>query len=230
MHAQNNVGAAIGCAGRLAEGVVLLEASLELALRRDAQEHVARSYTNLASICISNYSLDAAREYLDVGLGYCAERDLDTWQLSLESEAAQADLTTGRWDDALLRCERMLQNPRGSAVIRVTALWVRGIIEIRRALPGAAADLANAHSLATRLQDPQSRIPVASARAEAAWTHGKLAAADTEIDRIWPLAVQTGQRWWLGELAWWSFTRGPPVDWAAVDLRAARPDVGRPMG
>jgi len=208
MHAKNNVGAAVGCSGQLSAGVRLLEASLELALRNDAQEHVARSYTNLASICVSNYALEAAAEYLDAGVAYCAERDMDLWQLSLESEAAAADLATGRWNGALARCDRMLRNPRGSAVNRVTALWVRGIVEMRRGSPGASAHLAEAHTLATRLQDPQSRIPVASARAEAGWTSGKFSSANTEIDRIWPLAVRTGQRWWLGELAWWSVLAG----------------------
>jgi len=208
MHAQNNVGAAMGCSGQLAAGVQLLQASLELALRQDAQEHVARSYTNLASICVSNYSSEAAQQYLVAGLAYCAERDMDMWQLSLESEAAAAALASGNWDDALLRCDRMLQNPRGSAVIQVTALWVRGIVEMRRGLPGATAHLADANTLATRLQDPQSRIPVACARTEAEWTRGKLASVTTEIDRIWLLAVQTGQRWWLGELTWWSSRSG----------------------
>lgn len=88
--------------------------------------------------------------------------------------------------------------------MRVTALWVRGIIETRRGLPAATEHLTEAHTLALRLQDPQSRIPVASARAEAAWTAGKFAVAGAEIGRIRQLAERTGQRWWLGELAWWA--------------------------
>ncbi|MET0864601.1 MAG: AAA family ATPase, partial [Nakamurella sp.] len=207
MHAQNNVGAAIGCAGQLTQGVEILEASLELALRRDAQEHVARSFNNLASICISNYSLQAAQEYLTAGIGYCAERDLDTWRLSLESEAVTADLAAGRWDAGVVRCKRILQQS-SSDVVRVSALWVLGTIELRRGLPGAAAHLSDAHTLAIRLQDPQSRIPVASARAEAAWTHGEFAGARMEINRTWQLATETGQRWWLGELSWWSLLAG----------------------
>ena len=81
---------------------------------------------------------------------------------------------------------------------------------MRRGLPGSAAHLDEANLLATRLQDPPSRIPVAATRAERAWTQGT--SGQWEIDRIWPLAAQTGQRWWLGELAWWAFVAGnqPP--------------------
>ena len=208
MHAQNNVGTAIGCAGRLAEGRALLEASLDLALRRDEQEHVARAFTNLASIGVSNQSLDAARVHLDAGIAYCTERDLDVWVLSLESEAAVADLASGDWDSSLQRCDRILDNRHGSAVIRVTALWVSGLIGMRRGSPDAAAHLDEAHALATRMEDPQNRVPVTCARAEAAWTLDRLSTVRAEIDRVRSRVATCDHGWWIGELAWWSMLSG----------------------
>jgi DNA-binding CsgD family transcriptional regulator len=60
------------------------------------------------------------------------------------------------------------------------------------------------------MHDPQTRIPVALARAEAAWMQGSFAASRAEVDRVFQLAVQCDHGWWLGEVAWWSTLSGPP--------------------
>jgi len=78
VHALNNVGAA-HLASQREHGWDLLERSLRLALEHGFEEHAARAYGNLASgaICLRDYL--RAKGYLEAGLAYCAEHDLDSW-------------------------------------------------------------------------------------------------------------------------------------------------------
>jgi len=46
-------------------------------------------------------------------------------------------------------------------------------------------------------------VPVAAARAEAAWIAGRLPDIVADIDRAWPAAQAHPQPWDLGELSWW---------------------------
>ena len=70
-----------GCSRARRTAGALLERSLELALEAGLEEHVARAYTNLGSGLLDVRDLAPAARYLDAGIEYCAERDLDSWLL-----------------------------------------------------------------------------------------------------------------------------------------------------
>jgi tetratricopeptide (TPR) repeat protein len=78
VHALNNVGTA-QLLGGAAEGRAALERSLALALDAGLEEHVARAYTNLGAVYVEMHEHARADAYLDAGLAYCTERDLDSW-------------------------------------------------------------------------------------------------------------------------------------------------------
>jgi hypothetical protein len=59
----------------------LLQA-LQIALDHDFHEHAARAYVNLGSAGTVNNDL-IARRYLEQGLSYCEQRDLDSWSTYL---------------------------------------------------------------------------------------------------------------------------------------------------
>jgi hypothetical protein len=77
-HALNNVGTAEMQAGQVS-GLAKLERSLELAHDAGLEEHVARAYTNLGAVPVHVRQYALADRYLDAGLAYCRERDLDSW-------------------------------------------------------------------------------------------------------------------------------------------------------
>jgi tetratricopeptide (TPR) repeat protein len=93
VHALNNVGTAELCA-RWPAGRPTLERSLALARDHGLEEHVARAYTNLAWTALDQRQYLVAARYREEGIGYCAERDLDT--LRLYMLVAQARATSSR--------------------------------------------------------------------------------------------------------------------------------------
>ena len=81
-----------------------------------------------------------------------------------------------------------------------------GALAARRGRDGGALD--QALPIAVRTGEPQRLVPVAAARAEAAWIAGRTPDIIAEIDRAWVLVVAHPQPWELGELSWWLYLAG----------------------
>jgi tetratricopeptide (TPR) repeat protein len=90
VHALNNVGTVDWDQGRLA-GQRTLERSLALALAEGLEEHAARAYTNLAYSALNLRHYPLVSRYLDEGIRYRTEHDLDTWRLNMLASQARAD-------------------------------------------------------------------------------------------------------------------------------------------
>jgi DNA-binding CsgD family transcriptional regulator/tetratricopeptide (TPR) repeat protein len=211
-HALNNVGAAEWCAGRPA-GQRTLERSLALALADGLEEHAARAYTNLAHSALNLRDYPLASRYLDEGIRYCTERDLDTWRLYMLASQTRTDFERGRWTEATRTVEAVLQDPRTAPISRINALVILGRVRARRGDPGVWPALDEALALATVTGELQRLGPVAIARAEAAWLAGDPAAARAMVEDALDLAEQVaGQTWpWpTGELAFWLWRLGGP--------------------
>src|SRR5262249_59245903 len=73
---------------------------------------------------------------------------------------------------------------------------------------GGTAGRAEALGLAIPAGEPQSLVPVAAGRSEAAWIAGRLPDIVAEIDQAWPVAVVHPGPWDLGELSWWLHVAG----------------------
>jgi tetratricopeptide (TPR) repeat protein len=210
VHALNNVGTAEMQAGRPG-GQAKLERSLALALAGGLEEHAARAYTNLAGRAFEQRDYPLAARYLDEGVRYCAEHDLDTWRLYLLGSQARADFDQGRWTAATGTVELVLRDPRTAPVGRVNALAVLGRVRARRGDPGVWPPLDEALALATGTGELQRLGPVAVARAEAAWLDGEPAAARGMVEVALDLAERTdGYAWMAGELAFWLWRLGGP--------------------
>ncbi|MEZ5288238.1 MAG: AAA family ATPase [Vicinamibacterales bacterium] len=178
-HALNNVGAARLCAGDRA-GRGELEESLRLALADDLHEHAARAYTNLASTSIGIGDYAYARQWLDPGIAYCLERDLDAWRLYLLGWRARLGLETGDWAQACDDAEAVLASAT-AAVSRIPALAAIGLVRVRRGDPGALAVLDEALALARPTGEAQRLVPVLIARAELAMQTGR---RDEAVDAL----------------------------------------------
>jgi DNA-binding CsgD family transcriptional regulator len=199
VHALTTVGTA-----RLArqdeQGWVLLEQSLRLALEQELEEHAARAYTNLSCCAIGARDYLRARSFLEDGLAYCAERDLDFWGAYLRAYRAQARFEQGAWDEAAEEATQVLsQDPPSTARNFLMAL-VLGWVRLRRGLPGSEPLLEEARRLALVPGDLQR---VASVAAEAAWLQGDLERCQAEARVGYDLALAQGDPWALGQLSSW---------------------------
>jgi DNA-binding CsgD family transcriptional regulator/tRNA A37 threonylcarbamoyladenosine biosynthesis protein TsaE len=218
-HALNNVGSARYLAGDQAAGKDALERALAIALRGEMHEHAARAYAGLAASAVSLRDYATATEVLERGLGYCGERDLDSWTFYMLGCRARARFEQGDWSGATADAQRVLSNPLVAPVSRIAALVVLGRVRGRRGDPQAQAALDEARALARRTREVQRIVPVAAARAEAAWLRGALSEAADELAAAYELAQGRVSPWEKGELAFWlcraTVLPGPPAGVAA---------------
>ena len=201
-HALNNVGTALSRAGDVAGGRARLAQSLDLALADDAHEHAARAYANLGSIGAGSRSFREAGRQLQAGIAYCTDRDLDTWRLYMSAWLAHSLAGQGQYAAAGQHLAAIMRHPHLSPVTRVSALPVAGVLAARRGSDGTS-QLDQALPIALQTGGPQRLVPVAAARAEAAWITGRAPDIAAEIDRAWPVAVAHPRPWDRGELSWW---------------------------
>jgi DNA-binding CsgD family transcriptional regulator/tetratricopeptide (TPR) repeat protein len=218
VHALNNVGAAELEQG-MTGGRAKLERSLELALEADLEEHVARAYTNLGAGSVAVGRYERGDPYLDAGIAYCAEHDLDAWLVYMTGWRSRSELDHGRWDAAAASATVVLE--RGDIAIpsRITALAVVGSLRARRGDPDPWAALDEALELASSTGEVQRVALVAGARAEARWLAGENEEIAGETDVALALALQHGHRWLTGGLCVWR-RRAGIVDEIAPDAAA----------
>lgn len=207
-HALNNVGTAEALAGSLESGRQKLESSLQLAQMHELHEHVARAYTNLASLDVKYREYGAAMRYLSDGINYSIERDLDSWSLYMLAWRARAHMEQGRWQEAGKDALTVLNNPRSSSITRIPALAVLGQLRVRRGDPDAELVLDEARDRAYSSGEFQRIAPVAAARAEAAWWQGNVKLLIAEVEVAYGLAVRQQAAWEVGELAFWLWRAG----------------------
>jgi DNA-binding CsgD family transcriptional regulator/tetratricopeptide (TPR) repeat protein len=209
VHALNNVGSAMATDDDSPEGRRRLALSLELALADDAHEHAARAWTNLGSVAVINRRHEDGERDLRAGLAYCDERDLDSWGLYMRAWLGRSLAEQGRYAEAEVEVDRVLRHPHLSPVSRVTAAPVAGLLAVRQDRDDQGA-LAGAVAVAVATGESQRLVPLATARAEAAWLAGQLPDVVAEVDRAWPAAVTLPHPWALGELCWWLAVAGEP--------------------
>jgi DNA-binding CsgD family transcriptional regulator/tetratricopeptide (TPR) repeat protein len=218
-HALNNLGTA-----RLIEaepaGWDDLERSLQLALSGEFQEHVARAYTNLLSCAITLRMYDRSIGYLNDGIAYCDEYDLDSWRLYMLAFRARARFEQIDWHGASEDAEVVLRDPRTAAVSRVMALTVLGHMRIRRGDPDPGGPLKEARTLASNSGESQRIGPLASALAESAWLVGDRAGVIREVKDAYELSCKHPDAWSKGMLAVWL--------WRAGALEQVPTDIAEP--
>jgi DNA-binding CsgD family transcriptional regulator/tetratricopeptide (TPR) repeat protein len=201
-HALNNVGSAELQAG-IPDGAVKLKRSLDLSLSAGLHEHAARAFTNLATIYVRRRDFGAADQYLDAGIDFCRERDLDSWSLYMTGWLARSKLESGDWDPAADAAESVVRHPRVSAPSRITPLTVLGRLRARRGDPEVWSVLDEALQLSTGTGEVQRLAPVAAARAEARWLGGENDRIEEETEVALELALVHADEWSAGELCAW---------------------------
>jgi DNA-binding CsgD family transcriptional regulator len=206
-HALNNLGTARLHADD-ESGWTDLERSLQIALANGLHEHAARAYTNLAATAVSRRVYDRATAYLERGLAYCEERDLDSWRLYMLAWRARARFEQGEWQAASDDAEEVLRRSHTAPISRTPALTVLGHLRVRRGDPDASSLLEEVRTLVGEIQEPQRTGPFVAALADAAWLSGDRATIARETQPAYALVRHGPNPWAKGALAVWLWRAG----------------------
>jgi DNA-binding CsgD family transcriptional regulator len=211
VHALDSCGAAMTCLEDEAGLEVLVEA-LDRAKRASIHHEVTRTSVNLAEALLSRHRPSDAIAPLDNGIAVATERELRFNRNGLLNARARTLFLLGRWDDAAADVRTVLAENDLSAANRSQALLHLGSIRARRGDPDAFELLDEALQLAEPYAEMQLLVPVAAARAEAAWLAGDLTRAARELDTAAPFYLDHPEPWYVGDIALWCHRSG--VEWA----------------
>jgi DNA-binding CsgD family transcriptional regulator/tetratricopeptide (TPR) repeat protein len=176
-----------------------LERGLALALDHGSEDAVARAYGALGFAAARRKDLEAADQWLETGIRYTEERDLDGRLLYLLGWRGVVRAHQSRWTEAAADAETVLRHP-SARIHRVWALLVLGTVRARVGDPGVWAVLDEAAGL-TRGEAAQKLAASGIVGAEAAYLEGDPERAMAETGTI-PVADLV-DRWIAGEVAVW---------------------------
>ena len=213
----NTLGAALMACDRCDEAVVQLEKGLALAEAQHDDLSTAMLFANLGAGCAMALRLAPAELYLQRGVAFCAERDLDAPRLHQVSSLAHVRMLQGRWDDAAAAAQEVISSPRATAIARIRALVTLGRLRARRGDPGVGSALDRAMQLAGGAMPRVAAVQ--AARAEAAWLEGRDDVAAQEAAVASPFALDRQLRSLAAELLLWCRRGGraePVPAWCAT--------------
>jgi DNA-binding CsgD family transcriptional regulator len=202
LHALNSIGSVEMLHGDLA-GRNKLEESLARARQAGLEYEVARAYAHLSWGAVRLRLHAHARQYIDAGLEFAAEKDLYVTRTYLLACRAGSQLDQGDWAGASATAAEVLADPHALPLARVLALVTLGLVRARRGDPGVRPLLEEAAVLAQPSREPQWIAPVAAAQLELAWLDGNPADAAEASEPALELARARGAAWLVGELALW---------------------------
>jgi DNA-binding CsgD family transcriptional regulator len=194
-----------------------LNRSLQLALGRGLQKQVASSYTNLAAMAVSRRQYAQAADYLQTGLAYAEERDLDFCRPYMLAYRARLRFEQGEWNAASEDVDAVLRDPHTTAVTRIPALRTLAHLRVRRGDPDVAGPVREARALAGPTPLPQRSGMLALVCAEAAWLANDREGVIREALPVYELTRHRHDPRMNGELAMWLYRVGA-LEESATDV------------
>jgi DNA-binding CsgD family transcriptional regulator/tetratricopeptide (TPR) repeat protein len=187
-------------------GTARLEEALERGLDQGADEYVARAYGGLGFAAARRRDWPDAQRWLNAGIEFATDRDLDASRLYLLGWRANVSLHQSRWTEAAADVSAVLRHPH-ARLSRVWALLALAQIRSRVGDPGVWDLLDEVNSLIAH-EVPQKLAASRVVPTEAAYLDGNLERALAEAGTI-PTA-ELLDRWVAGSLAVWRRRAGGP--------------------
>jgi DNA-binding CsgD family transcriptional regulator len=196
------------------EGWAQLEEALRLARNEGLESQLGRTYVLAGMAASRERSLTRVRRYVEPGLAFCDERDLNVWGDVILAIRAWLELEEGEWDAAAATVRQVLA--RNCVLSAAQANIVLGLIRARRGDPDPWTPMDEAHEVAERTEQLWWTSQVAAAQAEAAWLAGRPELVAGVTDGAFAVALARRSPWPLAELAYWRRRAGvdddPPAD------------------
>lgn len=208
--ALNSVGSCLADAGD-EQGFTMLERSLALSFDHGLHASAARAWLNGGEAAVRNRLLEQGERWLRDGLAYAHRYDLDRWLPHLAASLSHALIAQGRSGEAAALAAEYLPKLAPDLATNLTLRAVAPTVAILHEGPDAAGALTELWATAKKLRHPDELVPIALARAEAAWMHGDYAAVrDVVAQTLDACAALTA--WDRGELACWDHRCGGAQD------------------
>ncbi|MCA1370942.1 AAA family ATPase [Bradyrhizobium sp. BRP14] len=203
IHALNNVGTALFFADRPG-GRERLEESLALALEHGFDDHAARAYTNFAECAVVSKDFVLAERLLAEGIAFATRNDLDSATQYLLGRQAQLRMEQGRFREAEIIAQGVMQLERLPMVMHLPALSVLGRVRVRMGVSGGLDLLQQALQEGVTTGEIQRIVPVRLALAEAAWLAEDPRAGHEQLTVLAAMDLDNFRISDFGELAvWW---------------------------
>lgn len=199
-------------------GRAYLENRLALAREAGNERQIANLLAYIGMCSVELYQFEPALHYLDQGIEYTADRNLDIFRRLYRVWQSLAYFHLGRWREAAALTSQLMQGSTYPVISRIPALVAAGLLRVCRGEPGGEPLLDEALRLAEQTGTLQHLGLVHSARAEAAWLAGKPDQAGQEARAGYDLAASKTHAWFTGRLAYWRWRAGDRVElpeWAA---------------
>jgi DNA-binding CsgD family transcriptional regulator/tetratricopeptide (TPR) repeat protein len=201
MYALGTLGMRNVAQGLLQEGWAQLEDALRLARSEGLDSQLGRTYVLAGMAASRERSLTRVRQYVEPGLTFCDERDLNVWGDVILAIRAWLELEEGDWDGATASVTQVLA--RNCVLSAAQANIVLGLIRARRGDPDPWTPLDEAHDVAERSGQLWWTSQVAAAKAEAAWLAGRPELVAEVTDAAFAVALERRSPWPIAELAYW---------------------------
>ncbi len=192
--------------GKLQEGWTQLEDALRLARSEGLESQLGRTYVLSGMAAARERSLTRVRQYVEPGLAFCDERDLNVWGDVILAMRAWLELEEGEWDAATATVTQVLA--RNCVLSAAQANIVLGLIRARRGDPDPWTPLDEAYDVAERTEQLWWTSQVAAAKAEAAWLEGRPDVIADATEAPFALALERRSPWPIAELAHWRTQAG----------------------
>jgi DNA-binding CsgD family transcriptional regulator len=198
-------------------GLHQLEQTLAFARASGRDALTGRTLIRLAGGALRLRRLELAERYVELGLTEFHSPDHGLWRFYLLAYRAWCELHRGRWDAAAEAAAQVIHERALSTLPRSIAATVLALVRARRRDPGAAELIDEADRLSRGTGELQRIAPVAAARAELAWLHGRAETVGRDTAAALELATLTQAPWVAGELLVWR-RRAGLADEQAADL------------
>jgi len=186
------------------KGLEKLEQNLGIALQNSFHEHAARAYTNLAYNGIIIKDNELVKKYLEAGIHYCEENDLDLWVIYMLTVKARLKLETGNWNEACAVAEMLIKNGGQTKLIEIYTLTVMATVKMRSGEnKGLLQILTEAKSKAFETMELQRIIQVLVAFLEYEWITGQQFIEEEELERTIKMTEKMGNIYANSEFAFW---------------------------
>jgi DNA-binding CsgD family transcriptional regulator len=192
-------------------GCQYLAQRIELARQAGDEQNVANLGAYLGACSVEVHQFQRAERYLDEIIAETADRGLDLFLHFMQAWRALAYLYLGRWHE-VQAAAAPLSGPETTAIGRIAALVSLARLHARRGDPGPNTALAEALTLAVETGSFAHLGLVHAAAAEAAWLAGDPDGARQSVEAAYDTAVSRQHAWFAGELAYWKWRLGEPVD------------------
>jgi DNA-binding CsgD family transcriptional regulator len=186
------------------DGEKNLNQSLSIAVTNNMHEHVARAYSNHATILVLTKNYKKAFDNFEAGLRYCETHDLNFFRNYMLSEKIKLLLETGEWHEASKNAQALHRNSFLPAVIRTGAVAVLSRISTRRGEFEKARELIDeGKKISGHTQEAHRIVPILVSELELCWIANAPLPARELTAALGELFPDKNNSWYYSELAYW---------------------------